>query len=123
MLDGQTGNFAFDFDAHELWPEFPDVEAVIECCSMLPTAVRSAPITSAFERILDYEEMDRLTNPESLERQDTNQLERLQLRRESLRPNLGLLLTCVLIRLPGIHYTIEIDRESGSVVHLEWQRT
>lgn len=32
-------------------------------------------------------------------------------------------LVCVFFRLPGCHYTFEIDPESNTVVHWEWQPT
>lgn len=121
MFDGHSPNHEFDFEPVQSSSELCDVEGIIEACQELPQEVRSAPITSSYERILDNEELKRLTNPESIENQDTKQLERLQRRHKSLHPSLGLSLTCVLIRLPGIRYTLEIERASASIVHLEWQ--
>ena len=42
-------------------------------------------------------------------------------REESLAAHIGSTLYCVLIRLPGVHYTLEIDPEAQQVVHWEWQ--
>ena len=46
---------------------------------------------------------------------------RILKREESLLPHLGKQLYCVLIRLPGVQYTLEVDIESRAIVHWEWQ--
>ena len=46
---------------------------------------------------------------------------RLERRRKNLQKFVGHRLICVLMRLPGVHYTIEIDPSHFSVVHWEWQ--
>ena len=40
---------------------------------------------------------------------------------QALHLYIGKMLACVYVRLPGVHYTIEVDVESCEVVYWEWQ--
>ena len=89
--------------------------------SALPDAVRLAGIgyveTHILERFLFEEISSQAPQPGMAE----DWPERLRRRREALEPYVDKLLVCVLIRVPGTHYTIEIDPIEASVVYWEWQ--
>lgn len=98
-----------------------DVRAILGACKVLPAVVARARLTSVVERVVDQGLLDSLTSdPASPD--STNDWHRRSKRREAaLSRYLGEILICVFIRLPGIHYTIEIDPEVGRVIHCEWQ--
>ena len=99
----------------------PDSLESILLSSCLPKFVKTAPFSRAFEREMDAEEILRVTEPSQVHQSDPGYMERLRVRREALTLYSGSILTCILIRLPGVVYTIEIDPVSKSVVHWEWQ--
>ena len=98
------------------------IREILDRCSDLPTQIKSAEITYITERVIDKNELARLTSPRSSNQEKPELAALLLARRGALRAYLGSLLTCVFIRLPGVHYTIEIDPVSSSVIHWEWQR-
>jgi len=55
--------------------------------------------------------------------QDSESALRVKRRAKSLTPCLRLRLPCVFIRLPGPHYTVEIDPDNDKIVRWEWQHT
>ena len=97
-----------------------DIRDILDRCPDLPTQIKKADITLISERAIDKNELARLTNP-IFSGQENSAV--LHARRKALRPYLGSLLICVFIRLPGVHYTIEVDPVSSSVIHWEWQKT
>ncbi len=121
MFDAHTDNQEFDFGDHGLTTDLSDASSIIRRSKAIPLGVRTAAITRKFERRMDHGELQRLTNPQSLKNTNDEDLLQLRLRRRALRPYLGSSLTCVLIRLPGVCYTIEIDMIEESVVHWEYQ--
>ena len=90
--------------------------------SNLPHFVKTLPISQLFERFMDANEILRLTELGFNEKDNAERIERLRIRREALRKHQGSTLTCVLIRLAGVLYTIEIDPVNWSIVHWESQQ-
>ena len=121
MFEYQAAIQQFDTDTDYLTAEPFDPREVIKSFAELPFEVRNAKLTQVEERIIDECLLLRLTNRPSLESSATNMVDRFQSRFESLSGYLGSTLTCVFIRLPGVHYTIEIDPIKRAVVHWEWQ--
>lgn len=89
--------------------------------STLPETVKSAPVSKTFERVMDAAEIARLTEPNMLEKDNPVVLERMRVRRKALTQCEGARLTCLLINIPGVIYTIEIDVANACVVHWEGQ--
>lgn len=122
MLDGDAVEYeALLVDPAEESPD-RDIREILKRSS-LPTAVKCAEIRYEHARLMDAAMIERLTaidhNPSSA----SDHSERLAMRRKALKQYLGSYLTCVLIRLPGAHYTIEIDTNKRRIAHWEWQRT
>lgn len=111
-------NFELEFDCEEL-----DPREIVHRCKYLPDKVRRAELTHIEKRVVDKALIAELTNPESLENQNEESIDRLRNRRKALISYLGSTLVCVFVRLPGCHYTIEIDPVDRSVIHWEWQHT
>lgn len=95
-----------------------EVCAIIQQFDELPKIIRMAEISGIVERRIDRQLIDTLETraPVGISRGDS-----ARVRKASLLPYLGRRLTRVLIRLPSIQYTIEIDRKKGQVVHWEWR--
>lgn len=106
--------------------ELPTLDALdirsILLSSDLPDTVKTAPVAQTHERLMDSEEIDRLTNPHQPQTAHSDNSERLRIRREALIANKDSILVCILIRLPGVVYTIEINPEMDAIVHWEWQQ-
>ena len=98
-----------------------DIRAIIQECRELPPDVTRAKLTRVDERIIDRRLLSFLLGQSEAERHDPEWLVRQRCRKDALSPYLGRVLICVFIRLPGIHYTIEVDPELQRVVHWEWQ--
>lgn len=98
------------------------IETVL-LCSDLPRLVRTARISRIYDRLVDANEISRLTDTRLLSGDKPGQADTLMIRRKALRRYLGSFLTCVYIRLPGCAYTVEIDPDSRTVVHWECQQT
>jgi hypothetical protein len=98
-----------------------DIRAIIQECSELPPDVTRAELTRVDERIIDRRLLSFLASQSAPEHHDPGSLVRQSFRKDVLSPYLGRVLICVFIRLPGIHYTIEVDPELQRVVHWEWQ--
>ncbi len=98
-----------------------DIRAIIRECSELPPAITGAELTRVDERIIDRRLLSLLVGQSAPECHDPEWLVRQSCRKDALSPYLGRVLICVFIRLPGIHYTIEVDPELQRVVHWEWQ--
>lgn len=100
-----------------------EVCAIIQQCDELPKIIRMAEISGIVERRIDRQLLDTLEQ-DALETRAPVGITRgnaARGRKASLLPYLGRRLTRVLIRLPSIQYTIEIDREKGQVVYWEWR--
>lgn len=111
-------------DVSELHANEPlDLRHIINECLELPSDVSSAEFTRVDERLLDQRLLALLASGSAAESNEADRMVRHQCREEALSPYLDKLLICVFIRLPGVHYTIEIDPELERVVHWEWQAT
>lgn len=121
MLKEQQSAVLFEDDSQ--WPasETLDVRAIIQECRELPPDVTRAELTRVEERIIDQRLLSILVSQSLSESDDPEWVVRHKRRKEALLPYLGRILFCVFIRLPGIHYTIEVDPELQRVVHWEWQ--
>ena len=101
-------------------PCLDTLTVAIRQCRTLPDFVRHASFTYVQERHLSADILAELSSqPAPAADDDWN--DRLKRRRERLQPLLGRRLTCVFVRLPGVHYTIEVDASEQKVVHWEWQ--
>ena len=98
-----------------------DLRDIILRFEELPVAIRQARFTRVEGRVLDQELMKVLNSQSQLPNCKGDWALRLRKRRESLLPNLGKLAFCIFIRVPGVHYTVEIDPEAKTVIHWEWQ--
>lgn len=98
-----------------------DIRGIIRECIELPPEVSSAEFTRVDERLLDQQLLSFLASESVPESDEADRVVRQQCRKGALSPYLGRILICVFIRLPGVHYTIEIDPDSERVVHWEWQ--
>ena len=98
-----------------------DIRGIIRACIELPPDVSSAEFTRVDERVLDQRLLSFLASESVAESDEADRVVRQQCRNGALSPYLGRILICVFIRLPGVHYTIEIDPELERVVHWEWQ--
>ncbi len=121
MFDSNSSFPLSDSDSGHSTNDSLDIESVL-LRSNLPKEVRAAPISYTNERLINASEISRLTEPTLLEKDDPKYIERLRKRRKALSDYLESSLICVLIRLPGVCYTIEIDPVSQSIAHWEWQR-
>lgn len=120
MFDNNSSSACTDNDRDLLAPGPSRIESIL-LTSCLPNYVKTAAITSVWERLIDDKEILRLTKTETLETDDPATIERLGIRKKALSGHLGTNLICVLIRLPGASYTVEIDPTTDSIIHWEWQ--
>ena len=97
------------------------LRAIIDKCTEIPPQVRAAEFTRADERVLDESLLQFLTQLQPQGPSDDARGAAMRRRAESLSPYLGHTLVCVLITLPGVRYTIEVDPVEERVVHWEWQ--
>ena len=95
--------------------------AVIRDFPELPEAVRTAEIARIEGRLLNRRLLRQLISQTPPPNSETGWSTRILKREESLLPHIGKLLYCVLIRLPGVQYTLEVDIDARAVVHWEWQ--
>ena len=87
----------------------------------LPEFVRHAKFGQVSERILDAKLFETIVSQRPVRIDETGWVDRLKQRQEALQPYIGKRLACVYVRLPGVHYTMEVDVESCEVVYWEWQ--
>lgn len=112
-----TGDIAFE----QLAIEPITLQGIVQNCSELPCQVKIAKFTFVEKRLIDKKLLHRLSNYQTTNNLAADSAIRLRRRREALSSYLGKDLICVLIRLPGVQYTIEVDPVSQNVVHWEWQ--
>ena len=89
--------------------------------SNLPAVVHSAPIAYSDERLIDDGLIEALTVCPDDRTDDPQYIDQLAIRRDTLSRFKGQRLLCVVVRLPGVIYTLEINPETQTVVHWEWQ--
>lgn len=121
MFESNPSFHNSDSDLDRSAPDSLDIESILHR-SNLPKDVKTALDFQVFERLMDAEEIARLTDPSRFQQDGSEYVERLQVRRKVLGVYLESTLLCVLIRLPGVTYTIEIDPVAQQIVHWEWQR-
>lgn len=97
------------------------LRAMIEKCTDIPPQVRTAELARVDERVLDDSLFRFLTEQGGPGSADDARTAAMRRRAEALSPYLGHTLVCVLITLPGVRYTIEVDPDEERVVHWEWQ--
>lgn len=95
--------------------------AVIRSYTELPKAVRNAAPSRVESRVLKRRLLRQLVSQPPPPNHAEGWSDRILRREESLAPHIGKVLRCVLIRLPGVQYTVEVDLQAGAVVHWEWQ--
>ena len=100
-----------------------DLRLVIRTVRELPVGVAGAPFSLVIDRELSEDLYAGLVNQACTTSDLQGWKARLARRRQHLQCCIGRRLMCVFIRLPGVHYTIEIDPVSRSVVHWEWQKS
>lgn len=102
-----------------------EVCAIIQQFDELPKIIRLAEISEIVERRVDRRLIDVMIDDTMIDRPRPDiargRSSRRHERKASLLRYLGRRLTCVVIRLPSVQYTIEIDRKKGQVVHWEWR--
>lgn len=97
------------------------LRSIIRTCTDIPPQVREAQFTRVDERVIDAPLLRVLAEHYAPGANDEAQAARRGKRAAALSPYLGKMLVCVLILLPGVRYTIEIDMDDERVVHWEWQ--
>ena len=125
-MDGLTAGWDADrlLDATTYLPQDDDgfdCAAVIAGFDELPEEVRTARIARAEGRLLDRTLFAQLISQPSPPAMEVGWSSRILKREEALLPYVGKILFCVLIRLPGVQYTVEVDPAAKTVVHWEWQ--
>jgi len=94
---------------------------MLSACPGLPAVVASADFSFVSERVIDNGVLEELCGDSAYPSGTDDWLDRQKRRKKALSPYLDKPLTCVFIRLPGVHYTIEIDPELERVIYWEWQ--
>lgn len=97
--------------------ELTDLRSVLRATTTLPSLVVEAKFSGVFDRVLDEASIAALTDPSALPGGISD--ERCGARKKALMPYSGKRLMGVLINLPGVLYTIEIDPSLKKVVHWE----
>lgn len=120
MFESSPEFEALELEQLDSTKEPASIESIM-FASTLPEIVKNARVSKTFERIMDAAEIARLTEPNMLEKDNPVVLERLKMRREALTGSKDARLTCLLINIPGVIYTIEIDIVNACIVHWEGQ--
>ena len=94
---------------------------IIRAFGDLPEFVRHAKFGQVDERILSIKLFETIVSQRPIRAAENDWADRLQRRYDALHPYIGKKVACVFVRLPGVHYTIEVDVESCEVVYWEWQ--
>ena len=121
MFKEQRSATPSEDNSHWHASETLNIRAIIRECTEVAPDVTRAELTRVDKRIIDRRLLSLLVGQSAPERHDPEWLVRQSCRKDALSPYLGRVLICVFIRLPGIHYTIEVDPELQRVVHWEWQ--
>lgn len=100
-----------------------EIRTIIRRFDELPEAVRLSEFTDVYKRRLDQELMKTLLTQQQPPNCRCDWELHIQQRKKSLVRYRGKILYCVFIRLPGVHYTIEVDLKKKAVIHWEWQIT
>lgn len=121
MIGTQQALFAENPHYHHIDDDVFDLRAIIQQFDELPESVRDADIARIDGRPLDKNLFTQLISQPPPPNSEIGWSTRILKREESLLPYLGQVLFCILIRLPGVQYTVEVDPVTKTVVHWEWQ--
>ena len=121
MVGTQEALFAENPHYHPIDDDVFDLRAIIRQFDELPESVRDAEIARIDGRALDKNLFTQLISQPPPPNSEIGWSTRILKREESLLPYLGQVLFCILIRLPGVQYTVEVDPVTKTVVHWEWQ--
>lgn len=94
-------------------------EIILET-SKIPEAVAASEFTRVDERNLDDALFRILTDRHPSASISATSPRIIERRADALYPYVGRTLVCVLISLPGVRYTVEVDPNEKRVVHWEW---
>lgn len=119
MFDATNSQLIYD-DVDQWIASDPSLRDIVATCEELPEALSGEEFTHVRERQLSRQLVDRLCRADHTDG-TSESIERLRRRRKALSKHVGRILTCIYFRLPGVHYTIEIDTDSQTVVYWEWQ--
>ncbi len=101
--------------------EMTRLHALIENCPDIPAQVRHAEVSFVDDRTLDDSLFRIITGNGGQTAANEPHATSVQRRIDSLTPYIGRRLVCLVIRLPGVRYTIEIDPAHERIVHWECQ--
>ncbi len=121
MVGTQQAPFTENLHYHHIDDDVFDLRAIIQQFDELPESVRDAEIARIDGRPLDKNLFTQLISQSPPPNSELGWSTRILKREESLLPYLGQVLFCILIRLPGVQYTVEVDPVTKTVVHWEWQ--
>jgi uncharacterized protein YqeY len=91
------------------------LRSLIKKCPDIPAEIGEAQFTRVIERKIDQPFLQLFTENGQESLSPT-----MQQRLDVLSAYLDQTLICVMIRLPGVSYTIEIDPKEDRLVHWEW---
>lgn len=121
MIGTQRALFTENPHYHHIDDDVFDPRAIIQQFDELPERVRDADIARIDGRPLDKNLFTQLISQPPPPNSEIGWSTRILKREETLLPYLGQVLFCILIRLPGVQYTVEVDPVTKTVVHWEWQ--
>ena len=119
MLRETAGDAGADLGERLVVPDKDGLRSIMSASAKLPPTVIAARFSKIYDRILDNQTIAAVTDPSSFAQEDAD--ERCRQRKEALVPYEGKRLVCVVISLPGVFYTVEIDPSLRKVVHWECQ--
>ena len=93
---------------------------IVLTTSKIPEAVAVSDFTRVDERTFDEPLFRILTDRHPSASISATSPRIIERRADALYPYIGRTLVCILISLPGVRYTIEIDPVEKRVVHWEW---
>jgi len=97
------------------------LHALVENCQDIPKLARETEIAYVDDRLFDTAQFLKITDSRDQDNSDDSLSTSIQRRIKSLTPFVGRRLVCMVIKLPGVRYTIEIDPSEERIVHWEWQ--
>ncbi len=119
MLREISRHESIDSDDRSVLSGDDDLRSIMAASTKLPPSVVAAGFTNVYDRVLDDETIATITDPTSCQQDDVD--DRCRRRKKALAPYGGKRLVCVLISLPGVVYTVEIDPYLQKVIYWECQ--
>lgn len=95
------------------------LRAIVQANGGIPPLVAAADFLRVDERVLDETLFRLLTDRHPNASIAATSPEVIERRADALYPYLGRRLICILIALPGVRYTIEVDARDECVAHWE----